>query len=134
MDEQARQRDDYQSFADALARRAAERPEHIAFIFLNNRSEPAEELSYRELDDRARALASELLARDLGGKRIILLFPSGFEFVIALFASFYAGALAVPVPYTAGKRTADRLRSICRDAKPAAVLTLSTLPAARELQ
>lgn len=55
-------------------------------------------LSYRELDHRARKLASALAAYGIGvSDRIILNVDNGHEFPVAYMAAIYLGAIAVPV-------------------------------------
>src|SRR5947209_1816668 len=54
--------------------------------------EPAAVLTFAALDARARALAAWVQQRDLGGRRVLLIFPPGLEFVPAFFGCLYAGA------------------------------------------
>jgi acyl-CoA synthetase (AMP-forming)/AMP-acid ligase II len=115
------------TFCEILRSRAIEAPETRAFVFLDSIGNVVEELSYAALERRAKALAVSLIANTLGGERVILMFPSGLDFVIALFACFYAGAVAVPVPVLSGKRMLDRISAIFGDAQPAGVLTLASL-------
>ena len=53
-------------------------------------------LTRGELDRRARALAARLQARGLAGRRALLLYPPGLEFIAAFFGCLYAGVVAVP--------------------------------------
>jgi acyl-CoA synthetase (AMP-forming)/AMP-acid ligase II len=115
------------TFCDILQQRAAQAPQKEAFVFLDSQGAIAEEHTFASLDLRARAIAAELVDHGLNGERVLLVFPPGLDFVAALFACFYAGAVAVPVPFLPGKRVAERIGSICRDAIPAAVLTLRRL-------
>jgi acyl-CoA synthetase (AMP-forming)/AMP-acid ligase II len=115
------------TFCDILRLRAAEMPNKQAFVFLNSKGAVAEEFSFAALDRRAQVIAIELIAKQLSGKRVLLMFPPGLDFVAALFACFYAGAVAVPLPYLSGKRIVERISSICRDADPTGLLTLASL-------
>lgn len=57
-----------------------------------------ESVTYGELDDRVRALASGMASIGIGkGDRVGMLFPSTAEAVITLLAIIYLGAVAVPL-------------------------------------
>src|SRR5690242_14127744 len=113
------------AFGRILQAHASKRPHQRAFVFLNSHGAVADELTFADLDRRARRIAEELIEFDLRGKRVLLMFPPGLEFVAALFGCFYSGSVAVPIPYLSGKRGAERIDAIYRDADPAGVLTLS---------
>jgi acyl-CoA synthetase (AMP-forming)/AMP-acid ligase II len=115
------------TFVDILQARALELSGKQAFVFLDAQGTSVGEYTFAALDLRARAIAAELIENDLSEKRVLLIFPPGLDFVAALFGCFYASAVAVPVPFLPGKRIAERIGAICRDADPAAVLTLSRL-------
>ena len=113
------------TFAEVLKTQAAERPGQRAFVFLGSRGEVADELTFSGLHSRARRVAAELTRRDLTGKRVLLSFRPGLDFVVAIFGCFYAGVTAVPTPSPGASRTAERVTNIVRDADPAGVLTSS---------
>lgn len=109
-------------------------PDKMAFAYLGPDGATVETFTYGELDARVDLIASALGSHDLTGRAVVLIFPPGLAFVAALFACFRAGATAVPVPFTAGKRTENRVSGICRDARPAAVMSLSTFTSAHDFQ
>ena len=116
------------TLVELLQRRAARTPDKIAYTFLGDGETPSEELTFGELDRRARALAAALQERELAGERALLLFPAGLEFVVAFCGCLYAGVVAVPAPASDPAqfaRTLARLSSMARDAEPAALLTTS---------
>jgi acyl-CoA synthetase (AMP-forming)/AMP-acid ligase II len=115
------------TFCDILQMYAAQEPHRQAFVFLDADGGVANETNYSGLDRRARAIAIELIVNGLGGKRVLLVFPPGLDFIAALFGCFYAGAVAVPVSFLPGKYVVERMSSILRDADPAGVLTLERL-------
>ena len=115
------------TFGDILQMHAAQQPHKQAFVFLGADGVVTDETNYSALDLRARAIANELIVNGLGGKRVLLVFPPGLDFIAALFGCFYAGAVAVPVSFLPGKYVVDRMSSILRDADPAGVLTLKRL-------
>ncbi|TBV12885.1 non-ribosomal peptide synthase/polyketide synthase [Stutzerimonas kirkiae] len=119
------------SMADALIRHAHSRPDHTALRFLGGAEEGGLVLSYRQLDQRARAIAAALCERAAPGDRALLLFPSGPEYVAAFFACLYAGVIAVPAypPESSRPQHLGRLLSIIEDAEPALILTITELQA-----
>ena len=54
------------------------------------------QLTYQELDRKARAIAARLQAANLEGERALLLYPAGLDFIAAFFGCLYAGVVAVP--------------------------------------
>lgn len=111
------------SFADILRYQAAENGAREAFAFLDPKNEVEDRTTYAELDRRARIVAAALVDSGLAGKRVLLAFPPGLDFVAALYGCFYAAVIAVPLPYIAGKRGGERISAIRNDARPAGVLT-----------
>ncbi|MCC2034076.1 fatty acyl-AMP ligase [Microbacterium allomyrinae] len=84
-------------------------------------------LGYRELDERARARASELNDRGYGvGDVAVLGFEPGLGFVEAVYAVLYAGMTIAPVPVTVGRNpqsVIDRIAAITTDAGARIALT-----------
>src|SRR5262249_17500077 len=80
------------------------------------------------IDARAKSVAASIQALCEPGKRAILLFPAGLEFVEAFFGCLYAGVVCIPTPPPEAsrlKRTGPRLRSIADDAQASLVVTTS---------
>ncbi|KAF1072469.1 MAG: Linear gramicidin synthase subunit D [Pseudomonas citronellolis] len=115
------------NLVEALQQRAHEMPRKTALRFIaENLEQP---LSYRELDERARALAAWMLRHASKGERAVLLLPSGPDYVAAFFACLYAGIIAVPAypPESVRPQHLARLRAILDDAEPRLVLTDASL-------
>ena len=115
------------SFAELLDRRAQEQPEAMAYTFLRDGEEVEVSWTYAALQERVRAIAAQFQAADLVGKRALLLYPPGLEFVEAFVACLYAGVVAVPAYPPGSKRSLPRLEALLEDAQPAAVLSASSL-------
>lgn len=116
---------------ERLRMHAESTPQRIAYTFLRDDGK-IDEITFKELDDRARALAACLLERTSTGERALLLYPSGLEFIKAYFACLYAGIIAVPATMPHKTRPSRRLRALLQDADPALVLTRSDCePAAK---
>jgi acyl-CoA synthetase (AMP-forming)/AMP-acid ligase II/alkylation response protein AidB-like acyl-CoA dehydrogenase/acyl carrier protein len=106
-----------------LNRRAATQPDELAFTYLRDGEEIGETLTFRQLQQRALALAAQLAARHPVGSRAILLDPLGLDFFIGFFGSMYAGLIPVPAALPSRQRGMHRLRSITFDCKPACLLS-----------
>ncbi|WDN50749.1 fatty acyl-AMP ligase [Streptomyces clavuligerus] len=107
--------------------RSDERGDADAFVFLaeGRGGTQAEHLPYAELDRAAKDLASWLQERGLQGRQVLLLYPSGLEFIKAFVGCLYAGAVAVPAPLPSEQgQHFQRVSGIVRDARVGAVLTL----------
>ncbi len=114
---------DAATIADVLGRHAERQPGKRAFVFLEQGEHEAQSLTYSALDRRARAIARTLVRRGLAGCPVILAYPSGTEFVAALFGCFYAGAIAVPAPLASRGNAFTRIRAIQDDSGASAILS-----------
>ena len=100
------------------------------FIFLKDGELEEQRLTCAELHRAAGAIAGGLLQHCRRGDRVVLLFPTGPEFVMAFMGCLYAGVLAVPAyPPRASGRGWPAVRSILADAQAAVILTNSSLKA-----
>ncbi|GIJ48809.1 acyl-CoA synthetase [Virgisporangium aliadipatigenens] len=121
---------------DACRIRAESQPDEIAWTFLRDGVEVAAELTYGELDRRARALAVTLSGLAPTGERALLHLPQGLDFFVGFFGCLYAGIVAVPAS-TADAATASaaaqRGSAIMRGATPRLVLTTSALAGGPQL-
>lgn len=101
---------------------ADQKADFSLFNFLKDGETDVEVLTYARFQAEARRVAAYLQASNLTGERVLLLFPQGNAYLIALFGCFYAGAIAVPAYPPRGNRNWQRLRSIVTDAGAKAVL------------
>lgn len=122
---------------DLLRWRGIHQPGRRAFTFLLDGGDEEVHVTYEELDRRARAIGALLQRQAVAGERALLLYPPGLEYIAAFFGCLYAAIIAVPVypPNPARlERTLPRLHAIALDARPAVVLTTSSiLPIATKL-
>ena len=112
---------------ELLHKRAHEQPDLPAYVSLKDGLTADRTLSYRELDQRARAIAVYLRQRFQSGDRLLLMHPPGLEFVEAFWGCLYAGMVAIPVPPPDAfrvKQSGRRLTAIAQDAQAAGVLTV----------
>ncbi|WP_148051086.1 AMP-binding protein, partial [Pseudomonas fluorescens] len=66
------------------------------------------------------------------GKRVLMLFETGIDYIVSLFGLFLAGAVAIPAFPPVGTRGLERLALICADAHPQIVLTSSRFMRSQE--
>jgi acyl-CoA synthetase (AMP-forming)/AMP-acid ligase II len=107
---------DQGTLAQIVRRRAAANGDQIAYTFLADGSTDARSITWAQLDRRAGVLGASLCERGAAGEPVLLALPSGLAFVEALFACWYAGAVAVPVSLPRHQRVKHRLHWIVADA------------------
>jgi acyl-CoA synthetase (AMP-forming)/AMP-acid ligase II len=115
------------TLVDLLRRRAEEQGRERAYVALADRGGEEAEITFAELDRRARALAGAIAEIAAPGERALLLFPSGVEFVVALFACFAAGVIAVPLMPPRRNAARDASASILADCTPRLALSRADL-------
>lgn len=104
------------SWTELLADTALRSPDRVAFSYLADGEVPAGELTYAQLDSSARMIGAHLQGLGLAGRRVLLLYPSGLDYVTAFFGCLYAGAVAVPAyPPTRQARSLERIAGIIQD-------------------
>ncbi len=103
--------------------RAAIQPDDLAYIYLADGVSSEIPITYRELDRRCRALAAWLQKHDMRGKRILLIYPPGIDFVIAFYGCLFAGATAVPMYPPRRNRSLLRILAIVENAEASMALT-----------
>ncbi len=108
---------------DRLIKWAELRPNKTAFIFLDNEGNEEDSLTFIQLYQKASQTASLIIGQGGEGKRIVLFFPSGLEFITAFLGCLIAGAVAVPLPPPQGKRQSERIKAILDDADTSIIFT-----------
>ena len=112
---------------ELLQRRVEQQPLQIAYTFLNDGEAEEINLTYEELDRRARAIAARLQSLDAAGERVLLLYPPGLEYISAFWGCLYARAIAVPAYPPRQNRSLVRLQAVAADAQSTLALTTSAL-------
>lgn len=118
-----------------LARQRAERyRDKVAFDYcrFSPDGEEHSQLTFRELDLKARAIASSLQRQGAAGQCVLVLCPSGLDFITGFFGCVYAGAIAVPVHPPVRNRVIGRVASIVNDVQ--ARFALATAESQPELK
>lgn len=80
-------------------------------------------LSHLEILRKAKALAAQIQVNFSFGDRVLLLYPSGLQYVVAFYACIYAGVIAVPSFPPGNRRRWSRFDALFKNAEPALILT-----------
>jgi acyl-CoA synthetase (AMP-forming)/AMP-acid ligase II len=86
------------TLVDLVQERAEQWGDRCLYTFLIDGENEQAHLSYRTLDQQAKAIAAALQAMGATGQRVLIVGPSGLGYIAAFFGCLYAGAIAVPVP------------------------------------
>jgi fatty acid CoA ligase FadD32 len=112
---------------DRIAGWARTKPDAVAYTFVDYLADPdgvTHACTWGSLWERSVRLAQRLRAVAGPGERVAILAPSGLEYVLALIASWYAGAVAVPLFAPGLPGHAERLAATFADCDPACVVTV----------
>jgi len=122
----------YPSLVELLRFRADQQSDKAAYVFLDSAGKEEAQLTYLDLDRRARSFAARLQRVVADGDRTILLYPSAIDFVVAFFGCLYAGVVAVPAYPPRLNRPLTRFLATLSDSKASLILT--TAPIARGIE
>lgn len=112
-----------------LRQQASARGARTAFRFLIDGTGCDDQITFAELDRKARAAAVALLAaarekgQDLHQQPVLIALPAGLEFLGAFFGCLYAGAIAVPIRYPRPNRPMDHTINVASDSGSVLVYT-----------
>ncbi|AOJ84640.1 fatty acyl-AMP ligase [Burkholderia savannae] len=119
----------FADFIELAQHRAAHQPDLRVYTFVTGGDRDERHLTCADLDRRAGAVAAALAEVARPGDRVLLLFPPGIDYIVALFGCMYAGVVAVPaypVEPAQAERTLRRLIGIVADCAPAAILSTTS--------
>lgn len=116
-----------QTLPGLLRHRAVTQPDQVAYVFLANGEEPAETVTYAELHAAAAERAGLLARTAERGAPVVLLYPSGLEFIRTLYGCMHAGVPAAPVQVPGRVTGVERMRRIADDAGTDLVLTTAAV-------
>ncbi|WP_149536556.1 non-ribosomal peptide synthetase/type I polyketide synthase [Siccirubricoccus phaeus] len=125
-------RDSFPHLCARIAGHAVRRGDHVALRFDGAPGAPAGVLTYAALHARLEAMAAALLRQFRPGDRVLLLLPTGLQYVEAMLGCFRAGIIAVPVNLPGPsrvRRVLGKIVPITRDATPAGVVTTREIAA-----
>jgi acyl-CoA synthetase (AMP-forming)/AMP-acid ligase II len=110
---------------DIVRQRAADQGSRTAYVFTTENH--TDELTYGQLETRARGVAAGLREVAAPGDRVLIMCAPGLDYVVGFFAALYAGVIAVPAYPPLNARSMSRLVNVIDDALPVAVLADATV-------
>lgn len=112
---------------DVLRWRALHEPDVRAYTFLVDGEQEELRITYKELDRRARNIAALIQSIGAGQQPVLLMFPSGLEFIAAFFGCLYAGSIAVTAYPPRPNRSLERFGVIAQDSGAKVVITQDSI-------
>ncbi len=119
-----------QDLADLFWFRCRHQADELAYAFVRDNLELESQLTYRQLEQRVRALADRLVREFSPGTRALLLYQPGLDAACAFWACACAGLVSIPAPAPdpiRRKYSLPRLRAMINDAQVSLVLTTSSI-------
>ncbi|WP_372365628.1 cytochrome P450 [Candidatus Uabimicrobium sp. HlEnr_7] len=112
------------SLVDILEGNAQKFSDKIAFEFIEKNFTQTSTISFSNIILRAKAIAA-VLQQNIKEKqaRVILMYPTGIEYVCAILACMYAKLIAVPVHPPVSERAIARLKTILENCSASCILT-----------
>ncbi|MFM9033442.1 MAG: fatty-acid--AMP ligase [Mycobacterium sp.] len=114
------------SIPELLKLRAEERPDYVAYRFIDYDVDPAgfiETYTWDQLYQRVQAVAAQLAVSGSPGDRAAVLAPQGMDYIVAFLGALHAGFIAVPLPVPAPGGLDERVVGALRDSAPSVILT-----------
>lgn len=112
---------------DLVRTRAIHNGDGLAYVFLGDDLQIAEQIGYAELGRSARAIAAALAARQVRpGDRVLLAFSNGLDAIRLFWGCIEAGAIPVPAPAPDPRNarlSGSRLAGMVADARAALAVT-----------
>ena len=110
-----------------LDQRASQNPEKLAYIFLKDRENQEQKITYQQLSQISKRIATRLQSLIPPGARALLLYPQGLDFITAFLGCLSAGIIAVPAYPPKRNQKISRLIAIIENSQPQIILTTSSL-------
>ncbi|QMT59061.1 thioester reductase domain-containing protein [Legionella sp. PC997] len=117
----------YTSLVDLLEKKVEKNPDFPLYTFIHRKIKETRSLTYRELAEQAKKIASVLHELTSPGDRVLLIYPPGLEFISAFFGCLYAGTIAVPSYPPSTKDWAEKSQRIIQNSGAHVILTTKEL-------
>lgn len=117
----------FQSLVDIAIDHSNKISQKDCFIFLKDGDNTEVKLTFAELDNLSRKIASLLQSKLEPGDRVLINHLPGIDYITSFFGCLYAGMVAVPVYPPRYNPKFDRLSNIVSDAKPKLALTTNAV-------
>ena len=106
---------------------AAATPDRVAYRYLDHGEHEIGSVTFAKLDEEARAIAAKLVVNGFSGKRAVLMYPPGLDFIRGFLGCHYAGVTPVPAYPPRRNRNMGRVNSISENCHAAVALTVRTV-------
>lgn len=113
----------FKSFADVIRSNAQALPNEIAYRFVTLDGAESS-VTHKQVFDRVALIASELRTRLEQGDRVLIVIPSGFDFIQGFYACLFSGLVAVPTYVPRFGARWDTFKGILKDSGAKAVLSV----------
>ena len=113
------------TLVDILRNRVMDRPNQTIYNFLVDGETEELSLTYAQLEQKAKAIATHLQSVTSPQDRVLLLFPAGLDYITAFFGCLYAGVIAIPAYPPRPNRSLSRIYNILQNAQTDLALTNS---------
>jgi acyl-CoA synthetase (AMP-forming)/AMP-acid ligase II len=117
----------WSNFIELLTYRAQHQPAQTAYTFLSRGETETDKLTYLQLERKVKAIAARLQEIEAEGKRALLIYSPGLEFIAAFFGCIYASVVAVPAYPPRRNQKMNRLQAIVENAQATVALTTVAL-------
>ena len=113
------------TLVEILRNRVEEQPHQKIYSFLVDGETEEISLTYSQLEQKAKAIATYLQSIASPQDRVLLLYPAGLDYITAFFGCLYAGLIAIPAYPPRPNRSLSRVQNILQDAQTNLALTNS---------
>ena len=113
------------TLVDILRNRVESQPNQTVYNFLVDGEREEINLTYGQLEQKAKAIATYLQSISSPQDRVLLLFPAGLDYITAFFGCLYAGVIAIPAYPPRPNRSLSRIHNILQNAETNLALTNS---------
>ena len=111
------------TLVDILHNRVRLQPNETIYSFLIDGETEEVSLTYGQLEQKAKAIATYLQSITSPQDRVLLLFPAGLDYITAFFGCLYAGVIAIPAYPPRPNRSLSRIYNILQNAETDIALT-----------
>ncbi|CAM2844408.1 saframycin Mx1 synthetase B [Legionella steigerwaltii] len=113
----------YISLVDLLEKKVEQNLDFPIYTFIDKKIQENKSLTYGELAEQAKKIASVLYEVTHPGDRVLIIYPPGLDFIAAFFGCLYAGTIAVPSYAPTTKDWAEKFQQIIENSGARVVLT-----------
>lgn len=112
----------HRTMIDLLSHWRTVTPDAPAYTCLGDRGQEDGHLNFRELHADVMLLAARLSAWGLTGQRMMIILPSGLDYIAGFLACLAAGVIAVPMYPPQSKRDWSKIAAVAGNCAPAGIM------------